>query len=175
MAGRLTGKNFMNPIGGDYMSDYEAFQIATAESHSGGRMTQRVMDRWTKSGICPTIAGQALDRSCQGMVEARAAELNGERERKTHVTLESVRRATEAMATTRGRKSLLLFSRGFVEDPGAGLRDLTLVTQEEPTASEDPLQFLLVDLRLDKDAAADETVIVIDHPAHFCGHSDCLL
>ena len=57
----------------------------------------------------------------------------------------------------------------------AGLRDLTLVTQEEPTAGEDPLQFLLVDLRLDKDAAADETLIVIDHPAHFCGHSDCLL
>ena len=56
-----------------------------------------------------------------------------------------------------------------------GLRDLAFVAQEQPTAGEDPLQLLLVDLRLDKDASADEAFIVIDQPVHLSGHSGCLL
>ena len=47
----------------------------------------------------------------------------------------------------------------------AGLRDLALVAQIEPAAREYPLQFLLINLRLDKDTAADEAVAVVDQLA----------
>ena len=57
----------------------------------------------------------------------------------------------------------------------AGPRDLAFVAQEQPTSSENPLQLLLIDLRLDKDAAADQTITIVDQSAHFSGHSGCLL
>src|SRR5437667_315826 len=57
----------------------------------------------------------------------------------------------------------------------AGLRDLAIVAQIEPAACKDPLQLLLVNLRLDKDAAADEAIAVIDQLAQLGGHSGCLL
>src|SRR5271156_1919752 len=41
----------------------------------------------------------------------------------------------------------------------ARLGDLALVAQEKPAAGKNPLLFLLVDLRLDKDAAAKEAVV----------------
>src|SRR6516225_4893275 len=37
----------------------------------------------------------------------------------------------------------------------AGLRDLAVMAQKEPAAGEDALQLLLINLRLDEDAAAD--------------------
>src|SRR5262249_12955689 len=61
----------------------------------------------------------------------------------------------------------------------ARLRNLALVAQIEPAAREDPLQLLLVDPALDKDAATDQTLFSIDQservgchrpfPHWFCG------
>src|ERR1700722_6215382 len=47
----------------------------------------------------------------------------------------------------------------------AGQRDLALVAQEQPAARENPLQFLLVDLWLDENPAAEQTVLGIDQAA----------
>ena len=47
-----------------------------------------------------------------------------------------------------------------------GLRDLAVVAQKEPAAGEDPLQFLLINIGLNEDAAADETIFVIDQSVH---------
>jgi hypothetical protein len=47
-------------------------------------------------------------------------------------------------------------------DEVARLRDLAFMAQEKPAARENPLQLLFVDLRLDKDAAADEAARHID-------------
>ena len=52
----------------------------------------------------------------------------------------------------------------------AGLGDLALVAQEQPAAGEDLLLLLLVDLRLDKDAAADEPVVAVDQPFEIADH-----
>src|SRR5215469_1174358 len=40
-------------------------------------------------------------------------------------------------------------------------RDLALMAQKEPAAGEDPLQFLLIDLGLDEDAATDQALLGI--------------
>src|SRR4029077_13672339 len=52
----------------------------------------------------------------------------------------------------------------------AGLRDLALVAQEKPATGEDPLQLLLVELRLDEDAATDQTLLGVDQPEHVGFH-----
>ena len=46
----------------------------------------------------------------------------------------TVQRATLALAPIRGRKSLLLFSAGFVDDPAAGSRDVEAAAREANTA-----------------------------------------
>ena len=52
----------------------------------------------------------------------------------------------------------------------ARLRDLAVVAQKEPAAGEDALQLLLIDLRLDKDAAADMPGAEIDQPVRIALH-----
>ena len=52
----------------------------------------------------------------------------------------------------------------------AGFGDLALMAQKEPAAGEDALQFLAVDLRLDKDAAADQSVLAVDETTDIAGH-----
>src|SRR5439155_17432965 len=56
----------------------------------------------------------------------------------------------------------------------AGLRDLAVMAQEQPAAREDALQFLAVDLRLDKDAAADQAALVIDETRDIARHTGLL-
>ncbi len=51
------------------------------------------------------------------------------------------------------------------------LRDLALMAKEEPTASENPLQLLLVDLGLDEDPAADQPVIGVDETGDVLRHT----
>src|SRR5262245_28409774 len=52
----------------------------------------------------------------------------------------------------------------------AGLRDLAVMAQKEPAAGKDPLQFLLINIRLDKDAATDQTLFGIDQSDRVNGH-----
>src|SRR5271154_6679438 len=56
----------------------------------------------------------------------------------------------------------------------AGFRDLAFVAQIQPAAGEDPLQFLFVDIRLDKDAAADTPIVGVDQSVQI-PHHPCLL
>ena len=56
----------------------------------------------------------------------------------------------------------------------ARLGNLALVAEEQPGAGEDVPLFLLVDLRLDKDAAADQAALGID-PSLDIGHHRSLL
>src|ERR1700737_4771718 len=53
---------------------------------------------------------------------------------------------------------------------GAGLRGLALMAQEKPAAGEDPLQLLLVELRLDEYAATDQTLLGVVQPQHIGFH-----
>jgi len=52
--------------------------------------------------------------------------------------------------------------------------DLAFVAQKQPAAGEDSLQLLRVDLRLDKDAAADQAVLGIDQTAEINRHGTLL-
>jgi VWFA-related protein len=131
---RLKGRGLTPGLLPDFMSDYEAFQIANYETDSEGRLIQRVVDRWFRTNVCPDLGGRQLRDSCAASVKARAAVVNGDRQRRTRLILETIQRATAAMGSIRGRKSLLLFAGGFFSDPDVDARDVAAVAREANTA-----------------------------------------
>jgi VWFA-related protein len=138
-----------------WMSDYEAFWIATREnspafgdqnprmvqgrpvqptstSDAGnpgnlGSIKARVVQRWININAC-------LSNTCESQVRSRAAEIEGRRSGRTRLTLQAVRRQLESLAQIRGRKSLLLLSEGFLQDWSTELRDLAALTRESNAA-----------------------------------------
>ena len=134
LLGRLKGRGILPAVMPDYMSDYEAFWIANHEHDRNGSTIQRVAQRWLRTNVCASGGGGPLAASCESMVQARAVAANADRERRTRLTFDTLRRAILAFAPIRGRKSLLLFSPGFVGDPQLGSRDVALVAREANTA-----------------------------------------
>ena len=59
-----------------------------------------------------------LGPACEPMLRGRAAQLDAARRSRTQSTLAAIGRGIEALRPIHGRKSLLLVSQGFVNDPG---------------------------------------------------------
>jgi VWFA-related protein len=137
----------------DQMTEYEAFWIANHEdspsvtplgpgsgialpgraSGSGpelvppGSIKERVKQRWQRVNMCQPLY-------CDSLVRGRAAEIDGARRARVRLTLACMRRALEALAPVRGRKSLLLLSEGFLEDSGSDSRAVAAASREANTA-----------------------------------------
>ncbi len=149
--GRVRGR-YVESNSLDRMTEYEAFWIdhheaspalarllpdrpagapAPADSYdpnqTGASVKERVKQRWKDANLC-------TGTSCDGMVRGRAADLDGQQKARTRVTLQAVRRGLEALAPVRGRKSLLLFSEGFVDDPDTDRRGVVAASREANTA-----------------------------------------
>jgi VWFA-related protein len=113
------------------MTDYEAFWIASREdsASSTGLVTARVVARWERSGACPRGS-----IGCDGQVRGRAIQVDGARRQRLSSTLAGVRRAIEALASVRGRKSLLFLSEGFLEDFEGDARSVAALSREANVA-----------------------------------------
>jgi VWFA-related protein len=134
------------------MSDYEAYWIShredspsatslapgsgvtlptratvTAELVPPGSIKERVKQRWQRANQCQPLY-------CDSAVRARASEIDRSRSTRVAAALASMRRALEALATVRGRKSLLFFSPGFLQDSGSGSRAVAAASREANTA-----------------------------------------
>jgi VWFA-related protein len=127
VAARVKGRD-LDSSAPDVMSDYEAFSIVNHESASGP-VTARVVARWKRANIC-----QERDPGCPALVGGRARDLDGARQTRTRLILEAVRRGLGALAPIRGHKSLVLFSRGFLQDSGTDLRDVVATSREANAA-----------------------------------------
>jgi VWFA-related protein len=127
VAARVKGRDLDSSLP-DSVSDYEAFEISNHEISSGG-ILERVIARWTRANVC-----QERDPACPDMVRARALALDATRQVRTRATLQAVRRAIEALAPIRGRKSLMLFSRGFIQDSQTGLQEVISASREANAA-----------------------------------------
>jgi len=110
------------------MTESEAYLISRGNAVSA-QVMERVVSRWTLSHAC-----LERDPGCPGKVAARAGQIDGERRMRTQAVLATVRRAIDALASVRGRKSLLLFSRGFLEDTELRPRDVVAASREANTA-----------------------------------------
>jgi VWFA-related protein len=136
---RVKGR-YLESSGLDRMSEYEAYWINTHEQYSlptdprDERMLDsikgRVIARWISLGLCPDniVAG------CDALARARATEIDTTRLNRTRLTMASVRRGLEALSLSHGRKSLLLFSPGFLRDSDTDLREIASVSREARSA-----------------------------------------
>jgi VWFA-related protein len=120
LLGRATSRR-LPELGNDFMTDYEAYQIANHERLMVGTDPSasefptylgRVVRRWMGTAGC--LSNRLA--SCAQAVQARAIERDSERRTRTLAILAAVERAVFSLTGVRGRKELLLFSDGFVSD-----------------------------------------------------------
>jgi VWFA-related protein len=149
---RVQGRHVDVPVL-DRMTEYEAFWIAAredtpsatamapgsgitlpgrasgsvAERVPTGGIKERVKQRWQQVNMCQPLY-------CDSLVRGRAAEIDGARRARVERTLAGVRRALEALAPVRGRKSLLFLSAGFLQDFGPDARAVAAASREANTA-----------------------------------------
>jgi VWFA-related protein len=123
---RLQGRGQDPALSIDYMSDYEAYVINRRGSASS--IGDRVAARWLKANQC------SREMQCASLVRARAAAVDAVRRSRTLALLEALSRSMESLASMRGRKALMLFSRGFSEDPDIDLREVMTSSREANAA-----------------------------------------
>jgi VWFA-related protein len=135
----------------DWMTDWEAYWINTHEETAGltrilpdnpdgttsnpdllnpsgqASIKDKVSARWKDANVCSGT-------SCDGMVRGRASDIDNERKNRTKMTLDAVRRGLDSVAAIHGRKSILLFSEGFVDDPESDQRKTVAASREANAA-----------------------------------------
>jgi VWFA-related protein len=140
---RLRGKKLRQPPS-EWMSDWEAYRIAVYEDATGaaaasaGPAAGSVPPASAGSGPAvvsggagnPNALGRTLDRVTArwssrvpvhpAYVRARAMELYGAMTRRIQSVFSTVERLSSGLAGARGRKSILVFSEGFLNDTNQG-------------------------------------------------------
>ncbi len=132
----------------DRMTEYEAYWINTHESApaigalqpdapaaaatpdpnpAGASLKERVKERWKVANLC-------TGTSCDGMVRDRAADLDAQRKARARQALEAIRRGVEALASVRGRKSLLFLTEGMIDESTSESRAVVGTARETNTA-----------------------------------------
>ena len=176
LVARLRGRSLLDR-GSDYVSEWEAYRIANLEGivgaqegpgdqgpptgapgpssfAPGSNLTQRVYDRFMARRVCDPLAPSL----CYTQVRGRAREVDERRRNRTRDVLSAVDRATAALTGVRGRKSLLLWTEGFLNDP-----DVTAVQEVAGRCREANLAVYSLDVRglvagLDQMGAAERGV-----------------
>jgi VWFA-related protein len=102
------------------MTDYEAMRIHVNRDVEVG---QRVQRRFTDLGVAQAQNPEPSQRRFMGTsldpyVESRAAEVYAQSSGRNRKTLAILERSLAALGATKGRKSLILVSEGFIYDPG---------------------------------------------------------
>lgn len=130
IVGRLQGREPEASRPFDHMSDYEAFAIRDREDAT---MVARVIQRWTATGACLMVQGRQ-DPACPARVRATAAAVDGIRRKRTQLLVATLRRTLDALAGSSGRKSIRLYSRGFLPDSDLTARDVAAAAREANAA-----------------------------------------
>lgn len=114
---RLDGR-FIPDTSPERMTDYEAMRI---NIYRDPQIIARVARRYDAYGVnlagsnnrSPSAAGVEADP----FISARAAEVYYQASAKNRITLEVMERVLSALGGTKGRKSVILVSEGFIYDP----------------------------------------------------------
>ncbi len=115
---RLDGR-YIPDTGQDRMSDWEAMRIHTFRD---GQVISRVSRRYEQYGVSQQLT-QNQDAQTQvggqenPYVTGRAADVYFQATARNRITLEAMERALNALVATKGRKSMILVSEGFIYDP----------------------------------------------------------
>jgi VWFA-related protein len=114
---RLDGR-LIPEIGNDRVSEYEAMRI---ELFNDQNVTSQVERRFETYGASMNQSGGSTDSglglSGDPLVKARSQEVYFQSVSRNRITLELLNRILGSLAGSRGRKSLVLVSQGFIYDP----------------------------------------------------------
>jgi hypothetical protein len=136
LTARVRGRN-LSAVASDAVSEWEAFRIVRRESPGvsplgsssasqapgpptpggsipGAEATHRVVQRYYGRQVCPREMPYSV---CSAMVRQRAEDVDARRANRTRDVVAAVDRAVFALSGVRGRKSLLLLTEGFLNDP----------------------------------------------------------
>jgi VWFA-related protein len=113
---RVRGKKQTGALSED-MSDWEAHQI---DQDWDGPEAGRVAARWLFSGAClKTIDEEHSRQFCMQRVTGLAHQMQNAIAIHSSVVFDTIERVSKGLAGGRGRKSIVLFSEGFLRDQGA--------------------------------------------------------
>jgi VWFA-related protein len=119
---KMEGRRILPP-GQDKMGDWEAMRIAV---NNDATVAASVLNRWQALGVdAATLGKTSVDGSRDPMgagmidpyISMRAREFYDEAHRRNQATLEIMERALLGLVGSRGRKSMILVSEGFIYDP----------------------------------------------------------
>jgi VWFA-related protein len=119
MLKRLDGR-YIPDMAPDRMSDYEAMRIHV---YHDTQVEQRVSRRFeqygasTRGGQSQNDTGSAAMMGGDPMVQGKATEVYFQSVSRNRITLQILERTITSLASTKGRKSLILVSEGFIYDP----------------------------------------------------------
>lgn len=102
----------------DRLSDYEAMRIHVYRDQEVGQRVSRRFEAYgagARAGQRDTSSSTYQD--IDPLVSGRAQEIYYQASSKNRITLAVVERVLQSLATTRGRKSMILVSEGFIFDP----------------------------------------------------------
>jgi VWFA-related protein len=119
MLKRLDGR-YIPDMAPDRMSDWEAMRIHV---YHDTQVEQRVSRRFEQYGAA-TRGGQSQNDTSSAammggdpMVQGKATEVYFQSVSRNRITLQILERTLSSLASTKGRKSLILVSEGFIYDP----------------------------------------------------------
>ena len=121
---RLDGR-YIPDTANDRITDYEAMRI---HMYRDAQVQDRVRRRFDTYGVNPGAGANPSSNNPTGSssigtggedpyVSARASEVYFAATTKNRITLETLERILNALGTTKGRKSIILVSEGFIYDP----------------------------------------------------------
>jgi VWFA-related protein len=112
---RVRGNKQMAGSPSEQMSEWEAHQI---DLEWDGREAIRVVDRWLASGAClETFGLETSRRLCLQRVGSLARQMRSSIAIHARAVFDIIERVSTGVAGGRGRKSIVLFSEGFLRDP----------------------------------------------------------
>lgn len=131
---RLDGR-LQPDFGPDKMSDYEAMRINV---YNDQEVTARVSRRFESQGASPGGSGRDQGRSNalgDPLVRGKASEVYFRAVTRNRITLDVMERVLNSLQATKGRKSMLLVSQGFIYDPNLSeFKDVVQASRRGNTA-----------------------------------------
>jgi VWFA-related protein len=117
---RLDGR-LIPDMAPDRISDYEAMRI---QAYNDPEVSARVRRRFESQGVAMTSpgsgrsgSGSTFDSNTDPMIRGRASEVYFRAVTRNRLTLQVVSRLLDSLQSTKGRKSVILVSQGFIYDP----------------------------------------------------------
>jgi VWFA-related protein len=125
---RVKGKKESGGLLTEQLSDWEALKIDEEwGSPLAQSLAEQVVNRWFASGACfmpaaPAVAGDSIkeqaQRICLNRVGSLARQMQNAIRAHSVAVFDTIERVSKGLAGARGRKSIVLFSEGFVRELG---------------------------------------------------------